>query len=103
MYETFDQGGVSEYGIAQCSIWQPCDHRNLDRGHDLPSGDSESSEAQNAIAVSFDQCLHKAARFRKRARAQVGFHWDLEEPIWNAVRLRFGFTQADMSEFWICK
>jgi len=43
-YETFDQCWVSQDRIAQRGVGQPCDHRNLDGGQDLPRTDTEGRE-----------------------------------------------------------
>ena len=52
----------------------------------LSSTDAESREAEDAIAASVDQRLHKAASFRKRARTQICFHGYFEQPIWDFLR-----------------
>ena len=71
---------------------QSCDDGNLDGGHYLSSADAESREAEDSIAVSVDQRLHKAASFRKRSRAQICFHGDFEQAIWCSLRSCFDFA-----------
>src|SRR6266478_2966214 len=98
-YKPLDQCGVRQDRIAQRRVGQPCDHRNLDGGQDLPRTDTEGREPKDAIAISLHEGLHKPARLRKRACTQVGFHWDLKQAIRDPLSLRFCFTQADTSKF----
>ena len=59
-----------------------------------PRTDTEGREPQDAVAISRNGGLRKPAGLRKRACAQVGFHWDLRQAIRNPLSLRFRFTQA---------
>ena len=43
---------MSQDRIAQRGVGQPCDHRNLDGGQDLPRADTEGGESEDAIAIS---------------------------------------------------
>ena len=90
---------MSQDRIAQRGVGQPCDHRHLDGGQDLPSTDTEDREPEDAIAISLHEGLHEPAGLRKRACTQVSFHGDLKQAIRYLLRLRFCFTQADTSEF----
>jgi len=46
---------VSQDRIAQRGIGQPCDHRNLDGGQDLPRTDTEGREPEDTIAIGLNQ------------------------------------------------
>jgi hypothetical protein len=48
---------MSQYGIAQRGIRQPCAYRHLDGGHDLPRADGETRETEDAITVGLHQCF----------------------------------------------
>src|SRR2546430_995811 len=85
--------------VAQRGIGQSCDHRNLDGGHDLRRADTERRETEDAVAVSFDQRLQKASRFRQRARTQYGFHGNLEHAVRHASHFGFVLTESNAGQF----
>jgi hypothetical protein len=60
--------GVSQDRIAQRRVAQPCDHRNLDGGQDLPRTDTEGRKPEETIAISLHESLHEPAGLLNRAR-----------------------------------
>src|ERR1700730_16592099 len=84
-------------------VGQPCDHRNLDGGQDLPRTDTEGREPEDAIAISLHEGLHEPAGLRTRASTQVRFKGDFKQAIRYPLSLRFCFTQADTSKFGVGK
>ena len=94
---------MSQDRVAQRGIRQSCYHRNLHQSQDLACADTKTSEAKDAIAIGLNQGFQKSSCFSQRARAHYGFHWNLKQPIGNALCFRFLFTQAHAGKFRIRK
>jgi hypothetical protein len=73
--------------VAQLRIGQPCNHCDLNRGHNYPSIHSESGEPKDPIAIDLNQRFQEAPPFRKSMRSQHSFHGDLEQTVWDALTL----------------
>ena len=92
---------MRQNGFAQRRVWQPGNHCNLNRGHDLSGVDGEAGEAENTIAVLLDQGLEESACFRKSARPKYFLHRDFEQPVWDAAPFRFRLIKPDAGKFGI--
>src|SRR5215471_16371226 len=60
---------VSQNSFAESGVWQPRNHCNLDRSHDLSSIDGEAGKPQYPIAVRLNESFKETACFGKRACA----------------------------------
>ena len=87
-----DQCWVCQHSITQSRVRHSCNHRYLDRGHDFSRPDTESCEAENALAIRLNQSLHEASRLTERSRAKIGVHRNAKQPISNVPGLRFLLT-----------
>src|SRR5579872_1880120 len=94
---------MGQNGISQGRIRQTCDGRYLHGGHNLSRADPESGKSENAIAVSLNHGLHKSSCFRKRARTQIGVHWDFEQAVWNALVFGFVLMETHVGQFRVGK
>ena len=89
---------MRQNGIAKLLIRKFSQDRGLHRSHDLSRLSADHREAENAIIILSDNCLHEALRFVRRLRAQDRAHRQLRNTHRDAVALRLAFAQSHVGK-----